>query len=290
MKNIRPAMIFALALLFCGCAVLTLLILPSPAKPADTDSLLSFEPRGGERICYGFSGRGRELAAWRFGSGENVLVLTFGLHGYEDGFPRDGTCLVYTANRLMEALGRWDISGWTVYVLPCCNPDGLINGFSNNGPGRCTTAVFLENGELSFGKGADINRCFPVGWERLSDQRNFNGSAPLACPEASALSEFVSAVKGGGLNFCIDVHGWYGQVLTSGGRQSPLFEIFSSRFPENTWADLSTGTGYFTAYAAVMGFESCLFEFPPECESFAEFVSGDMADRFILGVKALVNG
>ena len=36
----------------------------------------------GEKIVYGTSGEGRELCAYRYGSGKNVLVVGFAIHGY----------------------------------------------------------------------------------------------------------------------------------------------------------------------------------------------------------------
>lgn len=289
MKKKKLAVFGVLGALVLLCAAAAFLLMPPPEASADIDGLLSYRPRDAERIVYGASGRGRELVAWEFGSGQDVLVLTFCLHGYEDGFPRDGACLVYTANRLMESLSRWDLSGWTVYVLPCCNPDGLINGYTNDGPGRCTTA-YIRDGAVDFGSGADINRCFPTGWVKCEDGRNFNGDNPLACAEAVALADFLTEVRGEGYNFCIDVHGWYAQVLTSSGKQGALYTLFSAAFPENTWADLNSGTGYLTAWAAMQGYECCLFEFPPLCDSYDSFVHSGAADRFIATVKTLING
>ncbi|MGN1451077.1 MAG: M14 family zinc carboxypeptidase [Eubacteriales bacterium] len=281
----------AAAALFLTSSVMVKLFFPGGEREPVTGYVESV-PENCERIQYGVSGQGRALYAYLFGKGENVLVMTFCIHGFEDNFPRDGNALVYTAGRVMEEIPKWDLSenGWRIYVLPCCNPDGLLDGVSGEGPGRCTTAVYGASGELYFGTGADINRCFPVCWEPIGEPRYFNGDSPLACPEAEALADFILEVKGSGQNFCIDVHGWYQQILPSAGKNSVLFRVFGTFFPQNTYADVNKGSGYFAAYAALVGYESCLFEFPADVKSMDDFRRSGYCGDFISAVKLLVGG
>ena len=192
-------------------------------------------PASADKVVFGYSGMGRELVAYRFGNGENVLIAGFALHGFEDNFNRDGLALVYTANELMKRLdeNRELITdyGWTVYVLPCMNPDGLMDGYTCNGPGRCTTTYLDASGQLVRGKGVDLNRSFPHNWTKNTNDRNFNGTKPLAAKEAVAIAQFIQSVKGTGKNVCIDAHGWLSQIKTSDGKNGNLNRIFSSRFP-----------------------------------------------------------
>lgn len=293
MKHILQKVLFILSLTaVIVLSVFSIINLPdnNPVKLMEIGRLMRFEPTEGEKIVFGYSGRGRELEAWRFGKGDNVLVMAFCLHGYEDAFDRDGAALVYSANLLMKDIPDWECDEWSIYVLPCCNPDGLIEGTTNDGFGRCAGSAYLADGTLSFSNYADINRCFPVRWEPLADARYYNGSAPLACSEAVALAEFLNDVKGEGMNFCIDVHGWYQQTLTSSGDQSVMYKVFNTGFPQNTWADLNRGTGYFTAYAAIMGYESALFEFPSGIENMADFKNSGYAETFAECVRILVDG
>ena len=60
------------------------------------------EPSSQETICYGRGRAGRKLLAYRFGTGENVLIVTFAIHGWEDNFEQDGQLLVDTGNLLIE--------------------------------------------------------------------------------------------------------------------------------------------------------------------------------------------
>ena len=241
-------------------------------------------PASASRIVYGYSGAGRELVAYKFGNGKNVIVTGFAIHGFEDNFDRDGGCLVYTADQLMKLLdqNRQIITdyGWTVYVLPCLNPDGLIDGYTNNGPGRCTTTYLDANGNLVRGTGIDLNRSFPTSWTHYSTTRNFNGDRPLCAKEAQALEQFVRQVKGKGRNICIDVHGWFTQIITSTGTKGTLFQTFKKHFPKNTFANCATAIGYFTAYTSAIGYESCLFEFPDGLYSMGAFLNSGYCEDF----------
>ena len=241
-------------------------------------------PVSATKIVYGYSGAGRELVAYKFGNGSNVLVAGFGIHGWEDNFSRDGGCLVYTADQLMKLLDRnrqlITDYGWTVYILPSMNPDGLIDGYTCDGPGRCTTTYLDDSGNLRRDKGVDLNRCFPTSWTPYTSTRNFNGSKPLSAKEAQALAKFVQSVKGKGCNICLDVHGWYTQIITSTGSDGTLFKTFKKRFPKNTFANCATAIGYFTAYTTSLGYQSCLFEFPDGLHSMDEFLKSGYCDSF----------
>lgn len=261
MRKLRVALLF----LLCAAA---LSISAFAYGPSDLNI-----PDSAEAIVYGQSGAGRNLMAYRFGDGDNVIVVGFAIHGYEDNWSGDGGALVYTAGKLMEQLDQQmqlvDDWGWSVYVLPCMNPDGLLDGYSHDGPGRCTT-TYLKNGKLVTGQGIDMNRSFPTRWTSYTSDRNFNGSEPLASRESAALAQFVQDVKGSGNNVCIDTHGWMTQIITSNG-YSALWDVFHSKFPDNTYANCNNGRGYFTAYTASLGYLSCLFEFPDGIYSMSQF-------------------
>lgn len=248
-------------------------------------------PNSAETIVYGQSGAGRNLTAYRFGNGKNVMVVGFAIHGYEDNWARDGGALVYTAGELMRDLDEnqdvlYDYD-WSVYVLPCMNPDGLIDGYTKDGPGRCTTTYLTRSGQLSDSAGIDMNRSFPVRWTAYSGNRNFNGSYPLASRESAALAEFVKDVRGSGANICIDTHGWFSQIITSNGTSSSLYKIFKEAFPGNTWANCNNGSGYFTAYTASLGYASCLFEFPDGLYSMGAYQNSGYCEKYCESILKL---
>ena len=239
-------------------------------------------PAGAETVVYGTTGAGRELTAYRFGAGKNVMVLGFAIHGFEDNWNRDGGALVYTAGVLMERLsekeGLLEDYGWTVYILPCMNPDGLLDGYSMNGPGRWTTTHIDAGGELVSG-GIDLNRSFPHNWRQMSGSRNYNGTAPLASLESRALAQLIGQVRGAGTNLLIDAHGWTSQIITAQWNNQ-IYQVFHERFPGNSYSSLQSGSGYFASYAADLGYNACLFEFPDGLYGMDAFVRSGYAGRY----------
>ena len=247
----------------------------------------------GQRIVYGTSGAGRELEAYRFGTGKNVMVIGFATHGYEDNFAKDGQELVYTAESLMSVLkanmNTVNSGDWSVYVLPCINPDGLHDGYTNSGPGRCTTSYFTTAGTLSANHGVDINRSFPTNFVVQTSARYYTGAAPLSCKESRALASFVRSVRGSGTNVCIDTHGWTQQIITSTGTGGLLYQTFHNAFGQNTYANCTNANGYFTAYTTSLGYDSCLFEFPGGIYSHNAFLSSGYSAKYISCIMTLLN-
>ncbi len=246
-----------------------------------------------EKIQYGVSGSGKyALTAYRFGSGKNVMVLGFAIHGWEDNWARDGGDLVYLADQVRAYLEtNYNLvadGDWTVYVLRCMNPDGLYLGNSHNGPGRCTTTYYDLSGNLLTTKGIDMNRCFPYNFQARTGSRNFNGTTPLQCKEARAIADFVRSVKGDGKNILVDVHGWLGQIITSAGKGT-LYKAFYKQFPGNSYASLSGGSGYFSAWAAYsLGYDSCLLELPASITSHSRFLSSGCVGKFEAAITDLL--
>ena len=266
------------------CLMLLLCSVLFTGQAAAYDSSNLTIPSCAKAITYGTSGEGRSLMAYQFGSGKNVMVLGYEIHGYEDNYNKDGGALVYAAGQMMNLLANnqalLDDYDWTVYVLPSMNPDGLISGYTKDGPGRLTTTYLTSSGSLSSARGIDMNRSFPTGWTSYTSARNYNGPAPLACRESAALAKFVQDVKGSGVNMCFDVHGWYTQIITSNGRDNVLYNTLKSAFPNNSYASCRNGSGYFTAYTTTLGYISCLFEYPSNVYSLQGFQSSGYCEKF----------
>lgn len=286
MKHIqflRRALVLILAL--------ALLLAVPTAAAADIETNYP-APASAEKIVYGKSGEGRELCAYRFGSGQNVLVLTFAAHGFEDAFDRDGECLVYAAQTVMEQLAaqseRLLRQDWRVYVLPCLNPDGLNSGTSKNGAGRCTTTFYDVDGKLSAAHGVDLDRCFPTDWAQTLTNRNYTGSKPLACAEAAALAEFIENVQGKGENLLLDVHGWEQSTATFDGEDELLAQTLAEFFPGNTYTCAPDAPGGFANHAYALGYESCKFSFPMGVTSLNAFKTSGYAERLASAVSSVI--
>ena len=196
-----------------------------------SDSYLYF----GNKIEYGESQLKKKLTYYKAGSGNNHAFLVFAQHGWEDGkkangqfYHGDGDMLVRIAKYFLEQFtssGELSIeqrtkilNDWTIFVFPCNNPDGMVNGYTNNGFGRC-----LHNG-------VDPNRSWPGNFDAITDKndkRNYTGETFLNGSELKALYDVISKNGGSDQNLVIDIHGWQNMILT---RNSDIANYYLNQF------------------------------------------------------------
>lgn len=272
-----------------------LLFATVPLPVAAQDSIPGITPPSScEVIQYGTSGRGQPLLAYRFGHGSNVLFMTFAMHGFEDNWDRDGSALVYAAQKILEHLDRSQTMlldlDWSVYILPCVNPDGLLMGYSSNGPGRCTMSYLDSSNALCFDRGIDMNRSFPYLWRPYDNTRYFNGDRPLSSLESKALADFAAEILEEGYRaaIAIDVHGWTQQLLTN-DNQGTLYQILHNQFPQNSYTTLEHAAGYFASYAAYnLGYTACLLEFPCDVYSESQFQTSGYSEQLCSGISEIL--
>ena len=222
---------------------------------------------------------GQYLKYYKIGKGNKHLFLNFAIHGFEDSYYRDGQELTYIANEFFEKIKKEmpnDLAEkWTIFVLPCLNPDGEYNGWTNNGPGRTTLYSWASNN-----KGIDMNRCFPVGYKSSKNSRNYNGEKPLQAFEAEALRNCILYFKGNE-NTVIDVHGWLNETMGDDG----IGRYYRNEFgiQKHIWA---YGNGYFINWArSIPNTRAMLLELP-EVKSHSELVNRRYVDKFY---KATLN-
>lgn len=241
------------------------------------------------REQYGTSGEGRALYAYTVGTGKNHMVLNFAIHGWEDNWDRDGYELVRVAVKVLEKLSdnasTVTKKGWTVTVIPYANPDGIVSGTTNNGPGRCTTYRYNSSGKLVKG-GVDLNRCFPTGFSSCTNARNYTGSDPLMAKEAKALRSLIDNKEGSGDNIFIDIHGWTQQILTNSSGSGKIYKTLHGYFPNNSAGGL--GGGYASRYAKAVGYDACLFEFPRNVTSHSVMTNKGYDTKFVNAVMDLI--
>ena len=199
-----------------------------------------------------------------------ALFLTYATHGFEDGmgkaWDRDGFELVKMAEQVYNHFSNSELTnGWTIYIFPCFNPDGMLHGTTHDGPGRCTMHYYADENatELTSGNGfgVDMNRCFPTGFVATTSSRNFTTNSPLATVEARAIAttiQTLSANHTGSSQYFIDTHGWTTQLIGD----SSLTSIFDDYFTQNSVSTLSSAQGYIARWAQSLGMQAMLFEFP----------------------------
>ncbi|QAA31097.1 M14 family zinc carboxypeptidase [Clostridium manihotivorum] len=230
---------------------------------------------GAQRIVYGTSGKGRDLAAYKIGSGSNSLVFVCEQHGFEDNWSRDGIELVYIGNNLIKSLAGGSTNGWTVYVIPSANPDGLIDGYTNNGPGRCTIVGAV-----------DTNRDYPIGFTPHGTTRNWTGDAPLSVSESRSLSTFIQGVKNStsGEMVVIDLHGWENAAI--GDPQ--IGQFFRNQFGFEQRNGYGEDSGFMIAWAKSIGAKAALIELPTNTYSHNDVVNGGYSQKVINAVRGIL--
>ena len=111
--------------------------------------------------------------------------LTFAIHGFEDAWDQDGRALYSIAHKAIAFYGAnlSHLAGWTLYIVPSANPDGMRFGINNwrertGAYGRCTAGA------------KDINRNVSAGTSR----------------EQRALKALFDELDP---TIAVDFHGWY---------------------------------------------------------------------------------
>lgn len=184
--------------------------------------------------------KGRNLPYYKMGNGENVFFCVVEQHGFEDHWSQDGIELVKIANQLISdlaSLNETDIfNNWTIYVFPSCNPDGLLYGTGNQGPGRhsCYSMEPISH------KGIDMNRCWfsnASSFQAFSGE-NYNGTEPFQAYEARDLRDFLLENKSTtGENVLVELHGWTTQLIGNQSVYKYYGEQFTGNIPSNSYGD-----------------------------------------------------
>ena len=196
-------------------------------------------------IQYGISGLGRPLyvTAMEVPNPSKVVLITFGIHGYEDGYARDGQVLV---NMGIATIGYFtahpeELKTTSLFVVSVANPDGLIDGWTNNGPGRTQVSM-----------GVDVNRDFDYYWVRMTNPRN-KTLAPFSSNEANALKSLVLSIHPTDV---IDVHGWENTTFGS----PELCRYFQQSLGIGYKGGLIGVPGYFSSWATMYAQRTALIE------------------------------
>ena len=215
---------------------------------------------------YGTSVQGRDLVGWMVApkSYDQTILLNFEIHGWEDLYAADGQCLVDLGNAVRSHYSEAsDLSGCRLIIIPSCNPDGLAEGTTNNGFGRCNA------------DGIDLNRDFDVAYQSYSSERNYTPYA-FSGKESAALRDLVYATDP---SIAIDFHGWLNYTIGD----SDLAEVFSLYCGLNHKYEFTANAhGYFAYWAQEQGAKGLLVEFKdPESLNYGDVI--EALDHLIEG-------
>lgn len=196
-------------------------------------------------IAYGRSELGRELLCTVLEpvSYDRTVLLVFAIHGYEDSYGKDGQVLVDTGRELIKHYQTIDALGeCRLMVVTCANPDGLLDGGSNQGYGRCNAL------------GIDINRDFNAAHKVLTEPRSYTAH-PFSASESRALKNLVIRHQP---DVVIDCHGWLGCTIGD----EALARVFREEMALKRISELGDNRhGYFAYWAHRQGARSLLVEF-----------------------------
>ena len=200
------------------------------------------------KFVYGESEMGKDLVCYSFTpeSYTDTVLLNFAIHGYEDEYAADGQVLVDTANTLIEYYNtntdKW--SDTRLLIVPCANPDGLYDGYTNNGFGRCNA------------NGVDLNRDFDANYKaNPTVGRNYTPYA-FSASESRALRDLVNEYSA---DVVIDFHGWLNYTIGD----YEIAQVFYEEMGLSHYKSFtsSNANGYFANWAHQQGALGLLVEF-----------------------------
>lgn len=197
-------------------------------------------------FSYGKSDNGRDLICYSIAHKKysETILMNFAIHGYEDEYAADGQVLVDTANKLIQYYSENMIdSDCRLLIITCSNPDGLYDGYTNNGYGRCNA------------RGIDLNRDFDANYKSNSSVRNYTEYA-FSAIESQALRDLVLKEKP---DIVLDFHGWLNETIGN----TALAQVFLEEMGLQHLTDFtdSNCAGYFSNWANQQGALGLLVEF-----------------------------
>ncbi|NLV21735.1 MAG: hypothetical protein GXY49_07090 [Syntrophomonadaceae bacterium] len=177
-----------------------------------------------------------------------TMLLTFAMHGYENGWDKDGAALVQIANDVINefAGSPGELKETRLIVIPCVNPDGLEVGQSSCGFGRCNA------------QGIDINRDFDYYWQYCSAGMYRTGNAPFSTPEAQILRDVVLKEQP---DIIIDFHGWLSCSYGDAALTDYFNKAFNTRRQRPNTMDNTYMAQFFAGWASQYA-RSALLEYP----------------------------
>lgn len=124
----------------------------------------------------GYSESGRELIMFTLGNGEKKALITGSIHAREHITTKyilkvtEDYCNAYYS--ATGYYGSYDIytllNEYTLYIIPCANPDGVEIILSNDIPEKNVRVSKLSEYKANK-NGVDLNRNFPIAWDYINN-------------------------------------------------------------------------------------------------------------------------
>ena len=200
-------------------------------------------------FVYGTSERGRDLICYSISGAtyDRTILVNFAIHGFEDNYAHDGQVLADAAHALIETYKASELvaeNNCRLLIIPCANPDGLLDGTTNNGFGRCNA------------NGVDLNRDFDANYvPNTTNARNYTPYA-FSAAESRALRDLCLEYEP---DVVLDMHGWLNTTIGD----AELAEVFFREMglPHQVGFTSTNCQGYFANWAHQQGALALLVEF-----------------------------
>lgn len=124
----------------------------------------------------GYSEGGREILMYTLGNGEKKALITGAIHAREHITTKyllkvtEDYCNAFYST--IGYYGSYDIHNllneYTLFIIPCVNPDGLEIILSNDMPEKNVRVSKLSEYKANK-KGFDLNRNFPLAWDYIDN-------------------------------------------------------------------------------------------------------------------------
>lgn len=127
----------------------------------------------------GYSEAGREILMYTLGKGDKKALISCAIHAREHittkyilKVTEDYCQAFYSATGYYGSYDIYNLlNEYTLYIVPCANPDGLEIILSNDVPEKNVRISKLSEYKANK-KGVDLNRNFPLAWEQLNNGVN----------------------------------------------------------------------------------------------------------------------
>lgn len=152
------------------------------------------EPEEGPTVI-GSSVDGREITAYRYGTGENHLVFVGGIHG---GYSWNTVLVAYELMDYLENNPEEIPENVRVTVIPTLNPDALRVVVDTDGrfdPEDVDEAASDTIASRLNANDVDLNRNFDCDWQETGTWQSRDvsgGDAPFSEPESAAFRDYIN--------------------------------------------------------------------------------------------------
>lgn len=155
------------------------------------------QDRAGETVI-GKSVEGRDITAYRFGTGETKILFVGGIHG---GYEWNTALVAYEMMDYLKASPTAIPNNVEVTVIPALNPDGLSKVIGTTGRFAVADVTASQATQVSGRYNArkvDLNRNFDCDWQATGKWQTLavsGGSAAFSEPESLAIKNYIESEK-----------------------------------------------------------------------------------------------